>query len=224
MKTDGTPFWLVLGQSENKGWELDVDGGADVGDRTLVNGFANGWRITPRDAGTLTIELRWTPQGLVWWGMGSRCSRSSCASCSRCAAAAALSHPSRRPRPTRRPTSHRRWSPWGRPTIAITVVTAVSAAVVAGVVSRLWSAWSSVRDAAALRWPHARAVLTVGSVVAFAIAAAYVIVQQSRHGYPTISSWPSRFEDIGDLAWLAVLLLGADVVVQRIRDVASRHG
>ncbi len=70
VKTDGDPFWLVLGQSENKGWELEVDGGADVGDRTLVNGYTNGWRITPHDAGTLTINLRWAPEGLVWWGIG----------------------------------------------------------------------------------------------------------------------------------------------------------
>ncbi len=111
------------------------------------------------------------------------------------------------------------------PSIAVTVVTAVSAAVVAGVASRPWiGVVVGLAAAAALRWPRARAVLTVGSVLAFSIAAAYVVVQQSRHGYPTISSWPSRFEDVGDLAWLAVLLLGADVVVQRIRDVASRHG
>jgi hypothetical protein len=84
---------------------------------------------------------------------------------------------------------------------------------------------------ATLRWPRARAVLTVGSVVAFALAAAYVIVQQARNGYPTISSWPSRFEDVADLAWLAVLLLGADVVVQWVRrrrganvDLSSEDG
>ena len=65
-------------------------------------------------------------------------------------------------------------------------------------------------------------VPVIGSVAAFAIATAYVVVQQARHGYPTISSWPSRFEDVADLAWLAVMLLGADVVVQWIRGRGSR--
>ena len=68
--TDGRPFWLVLGQSHNDGWELEIDGSARVGPRTLVNGYANGWRVTPDGAGELTVRWRWAPQGLVWWGIG----------------------------------------------------------------------------------------------------------------------------------------------------------
>src|SRR4029077_11637337 len=40
------PFWLVLVQSDNAGWRATTDGGT-LGDRTLVDGFANGWRIDP---------------------------------------------------------------------------------------------------------------------------------------------------------------------------------
>jgi arabinofuranan 3-O-arabinosyltransferase len=65
VKTDGTPFWLVFGQSHNDGWEASTSGGT-VGPQQLVDGYANGWLIRPDHAGTMTIQLRWTPQRLVW--------------------------------------------------------------------------------------------------------------------------------------------------------------
>jgi hypothetical protein len=222
LRTDGDPFWLVLGQSENKGWELDVDGDAKAGVRTLVNGYANGWRITPDGAGTLTIGLRWTPQGLVWWAIGI----------SVLALLVCIGLVLRRrggPPPEEAAVVDEApaiasplESVGDRPSAGVMVATAVGAAVVAGIAAAPWiGVVVGLATAAALRWPRARSVLTVGSVVAFALAAAYVIVQQARHGYPTISSWPSRFEDVAALAWLAVFLLGADVVVQWIRRAAA---
>ncbi len=68
VKQDGEPFWLVLGQSESDGWAAHVDG-AEVGERHLVDGYANGWLVTPDRAGPLSIELRWGPQRLVWLGL-----------------------------------------------------------------------------------------------------------------------------------------------------------
>src|SRR4029079_17223828 len=69
VRTDGAPFWLVLGQSHNDGWEATA-AGKDLGTPTLVNGFANGWEVRPGQAGTIDIVLRWTPQKLVWIGLG----------------------------------------------------------------------------------------------------------------------------------------------------------
>lgn len=66
---DGQPFWLVLGQSNSDGWHLGV-AGASVGERTLVDGYANGWLITPDGPGRLSFSLRWTPQRLIWLGYG----------------------------------------------------------------------------------------------------------------------------------------------------------
>ncbi|MCB1040411.1 MAG: DUF3367 domain-containing protein, partial [Acidimicrobiales bacterium] len=55
-------FWLILGQSHNAGWHATADG-QDLGSPTLVNGYANGWRI-PAGA-DIDIHLEWTPQRVV---------------------------------------------------------------------------------------------------------------------------------------------------------------
>ena len=52
----GTPFWLVLGQSNNAGWEATV-AGDDLGGSTLVDGYANGWLVRP-DVGPLLGDPR----------------------------------------------------------------------------------------------------------------------------------------------------------------------
>lgn len=65
--TDGRPFWLVLGQSSNAGWSATVAGGR-ASARQLVDGYANGWLITPDRAGDVQVTLRWGPQRLVWVG------------------------------------------------------------------------------------------------------------------------------------------------------------
>ena len=62
------PFWLVLGQSHDDGWEISVEGGT-AGERTLVAGYANGWIITPDGDGPIVISARWSPQRLVPLGL-----------------------------------------------------------------------------------------------------------------------------------------------------------
>lgn len=61
-------FELVLGQSVNAGWTAAVVGGQSLGAPVLVDGYANGWRVSPsalRTAvhhGTIDVVLRWPPQ------------------------------------------------------------------------------------------------------------------------------------------------------------------
>jgi len=64
----GAPFWFVTGQSANAGWSIEVTG-ATVGPRTLVDGYSDGWILTPSGAGPVTVELTWTPQRTVWTAM-----------------------------------------------------------------------------------------------------------------------------------------------------------
>jgi len=68
VRTDGKPFWLVLGQSHSDGWEASVSQGT-VGASQVVNGYANGFLVRPDHAGTVAVHLDWTPQKLVWIGL-----------------------------------------------------------------------------------------------------------------------------------------------------------
>ncbi|HUP76303.1 MAG TPA: alpha-(1-_3)-arabinofuranosyltransferase family protein [Acidimicrobiales bacterium] len=61
VQTDGAPFWLVLDQSINKGWHVDMND-AQVDGPHPIDSFANGWLITPEHAGTFSVHVRWTPQ------------------------------------------------------------------------------------------------------------------------------------------------------------------
>ncbi len=68
------PFWLVLGESISKGWTATVQGGPSLGAPTLIDGFGNGWMVSPRSLsgaskGTMVIDLTWTPQTRVWWAL-----------------------------------------------------------------------------------------------------------------------------------------------------------
>lgn len=67
VRSDGAPFWLVLAQSHSDAWDATLEGGT-LGPQQLVDGYANGWLVTPDRAGPLTVSLRWSPQRLVWVG------------------------------------------------------------------------------------------------------------------------------------------------------------
>ncbi|MGH3185205.1 MAG: hypothetical protein ACRDOE_25320, partial [Streptosporangiaceae bacterium] len=61
------PFWLVLGESTNAGWHATTGTGTDLGAPALIDGYANGWLVTPSKPGQdIVITLEWTPKRLVW--------------------------------------------------------------------------------------------------------------------------------------------------------------
>ncbi len=63
--TDGEQFWLLLNESFSEGWH-PTSKQAKFGTPTMVNGYANGWLVTPTAPGKLAIDLEWAPQQSVW--------------------------------------------------------------------------------------------------------------------------------------------------------------
>ena len=204
VQSDGEPFWLVLGQSSNEGWSADLDGGS-LGERQLVNGYANGWLVTPEVAGTLSVELRWTPQRLVWVGLAL-----SLAVALACIAVVVAT--------TRRAETQPvdsfegvsavavlgpAWSyPVGsRPSLRATAGLAVLAFLVASAFSVPWIGLvTGLALALVAKVPAARAAVTVPVPL---LVVASVALEEPR------------------LTWLALALLSVDVVVWRIRARSS---
>ncbi|MEO6318839.1 MAG: alpha-(1-_3)-arabinofuranosyltransferase family protein [Acidimicrobiales bacterium] len=192
------PFWLVLGQSRSEGWTASADG-AQIGPRTLVDGYANGWLVTPAEEGSLVIDLRWGPQRHVWVGAAI-----SAIAVVGCGFILALGR--RRPRPDAGLTE----AGWPRiglsrddgladPVAALTAggVVAVGAVLVAdpGV-----AFVGFVMTVVAGLLPRGRALLVVAAPVALVL---------------------SRLEQRPALAWLAAALLVGDLMLGR-RDLRGR--
>ncbi len=202
VNTDGRPFWLVLGQSHNDGWEATVDG-TTLGPSTLVNGFANGWVVHPARAGTFEVVLRWTPQRQVWIGIAV----------SLVAIVLCLVLVVRRRRRSSSADAHlddtpsyafplsRRPGPVG---FGVAVVGAVTAALATGFVSRWWiGGLVGLVTLAATLVAGARRVAAVGAVLALASGALF---------------------GVDSLGWVAVALLFGDLVVGWCWGRSARRG
>ena len=189
---DGEPFWLVVGQSHNEGWEVSVEGG-EAGDRQLVNGYANGWVITPAGDDPVVVSARWTPQRLV--PVGFAVSAVAVVGCTVIAVRAR-----RRPVPVLGDppalTLGRSDPAVGWPgTVAAALGVAAAAFVVASPAVALVA---GLATAGVARWPAARVVVLVAAPAALAV---------------------SRFDERPQLAWLALALTAAVVLTDRCRPV-----
>jgi arabinofuranan 3-O-arabinosyltransferase len=220
------PFWLVLGQSANTGWRATTDGG-DVGPRRLVDGYANGWLVDPSQ-GSFDVVLEWAPQRRVWASLGI-----SLVACVFCAAVVAVTWWRRRavlalltaPDPSDAhvalewPASER----GARRDRRLDVVVALGAAVVGAVVAAPWiGVVVGAAVAVALRWRLGRVFLAVAPAVLMLVAGLYIAYTQIRYDTPAIFEWPTVFPRARTLAWFALLLTGATVVVDLVRRVSRR--
>ncbi len=59
------PFWLVLGESLNVGWEATGPGGRSLGAPQLIDGYANGWYVSAPLQGSFLVTLCFSPQSIV---------------------------------------------------------------------------------------------------------------------------------------------------------------
>ncbi|HEU5302573.1 MAG TPA: alpha-(1-_3)-arabinofuranosyltransferase family protein [Acidimicrobiia bacterium] len=195
VRSDGEPFWLVLGQSRSDGWEATLDSGVDLGPPTLVDGYANGWLVRPDGAGTISVELRWTPQRFVWLGIVFSllaivgCIAVVVATRRRAAAPAVDADDA--------PSLASPLRYLGRePSTRALLIVAVGAAIGAAVVSRWWIGVAvGVATVIAAKVQSGRIVLSAGAPLALALAKAA--------GVP-------------ELGWVAVLLLAVDASLTRL--------
>jgi hypothetical protein len=188
--SDGKPFWLVLGQSHNDGWEATVDG-RSLGSPTLVNGFANGW-VVRGQPGTFDVMLRWTPQRVVWIAIGV-----SIVMVALCVVLVIglrrrrrIDDPPLADSPVRRSLRFRseRATSFG-----IAIAVGVTAGVVVALFSRAWiGVVVGVLAALASRRPRWGIVLAAGAPAALALGALL---------------------DRPELGWLAIALLTGDLLV-----------
>ena len=191
--TQGEPFWLVLGQSHNAGWELDG--------RTpeLVDGYSAGWLVTP-SAASFELTAEWRPQRVVTAALQA----------SAIAVVACLVLIARKPL-ERAPTVAQQ-----RFTRAETFGARRSwvVAVVAGALSLLWIGPVAAAVVAALSMAAAR-WLRPAPAVAFAGAVAYVLARQVQAAPPPAFEWPAELATAHQPALVAVALLAVVVALDR---------
>ncbi|MFN8017794.1 MAG: alpha-(1-_3)-arabinofuranosyltransferase family protein [Acidimicrobiales bacterium] len=223
-------FWLVLNQSHNLGWHATADG-KDLGAPTLVNGYANGWRVP---AGTnIDIHVEWRPQRTVDKLLGLSVAFV-------VAAIVLAAWPRRRRRSdddgAEAADDDARWIPleerpamplaldWGRsmryagptPSTFAWIATTLAAAVAGYLfVGPLGALLLGIVALVALRVPRARPLLTIGGPAIFAGAVAWMLLRQVFDALPPGFDWPTYFEGAQAPAWIAVLLLLLDAVIDR---------
>jgi hypothetical protein len=233
------PYWLVLGQSINKGWKPTIAGAAQtLGHSTLVDGFANGWLVKPTGASTVAVTLRWTPQSSE--NIALLVSALATLAC----VVLAL-------RPRRRRATRGRGAMTSPPATAmlstgpvltedidapalsspfataraltpgLAAVVAAVCGLAAGVLvpqAIFFAVFLGVALGVAVAFlaPRARGLLGL-AVVGFTIGAiVYSIVLQATQHFPS-GAWPTHFEVANELVWTAIVFLGADAVVELVR-------
>lgn len=213
------PFWLVLAQSHDAGWHARVSGGDDLGDPVLVDGFANGWLVQPR-TDSFTVELRWTPQRTVWWGLAaSALAALACVGLVFGGRARAVRPPAAT---AGRAVEEGVWRSDVERTRRLSAGP-VAAAALAFLCSGWVAAVIVVAVVAVARLAPARvaraAVLAPG--VLLAAVAAYAVAKQVRYDLPTDLDWPRASDVVQPLAWAAVCLVVPSFRPSRPRRAAA---
>lgn len=243
----GKGFWLILGQSQSRGWQATTSNGHALGSSTLIDGYANAWYVPGAIAkGPLTITMTWTPQRVVNVALIL-----SAITLLLCLVLVIV--------PARRLTLRRRRArslPRHAPASAgATLDEERDEAMVAGAAEPFHPLLISLvrSDGAAPRWrptlllgligglaagffiqplaglviaavlvlelrvARARALVVAAIVALMLSLAGYMMWAQWRNGYLPDITWPARFGPANSLAWMAVALLGVDGLVQVVR-------
>ncbi len=211
------PFWLVFGQSLDSGWQAHANG-RSLGKPVLVNGYANGWLVTPpAGGGPVTVNVTFAPQRLV--NIAVVLSALGILLC----VGLALTRPRRRwvtddtalDLPAE-PTIAAPWDPAGwRPRPAVAIGAVVGTGLLAAVViAPAVGAGVAAAVAIVLLRPQWRALLSVGAVGLLAVSTLYVLQLQVRYRFPTKIEWASHFDKVALVPWAALALLFADAALE----------
>jgi hypothetical protein len=214
------PFWLVLGQSLDKGWTAHIDGGPSLGAPRRIDGYANGWLVRGSPGQVLTISMRWTPQSRVRIGLWV-----SVIAAVLCIALALVSGTRRGPRLVDQPAAYRPWRSPDPPPVGRRRLWIVAGSAVLGWLLIGWAAGLIVAAVVALALNRSRlqAIPVLIAVAGIAVSGAFVTASQVEHHFPLALEWPQHFEAVRELAWVAVVVLGIDAFVRHIQARWSRR-
>ncbi len=235
VKVDATrkPFWLVLGESHNAGWAATADG-RGLGPSQLVDGYANGWRVTPSaGGGPMTITVTWTPQRTatisLWISVLAGLA------CIGIVIAASLR---RRRRKRAAPVAEAEVvAPSTVPALidvfarvgshfstAETAFTVGATALVTAVLVRPWvGVLVGALTLLAIRRPRWRLLLRVGPALIVAGITVYMTLGQYLERKPARFDWPTFYTSARTPAWIAVMLLAADALIEIVSRVRDRR-
>jgi hypothetical protein len=67
-------------------------------------------------------------------------------------------------------------------------------------------------------WPRSRVIVMLAPAALLALCMVYIVAEQYRYRYPSVFEWPTVFPHARTLAWIAVVLLAADAVIEVLRS------
>ncbi len=218
--------WLVIGQSDNPGWTASIDG-EDLGPPVLADGYSSAFLI-PAGADPVTVSVTWAPQRVVFGALAA-----SALAALLClllalrpwrwrrrapgaAGVAGVALFDERPLPLDLSGAVRSSgsAPGWPATIAVALGVAAIGFLAVNPVSAIVLGAAAVLG---LRLAFARPLVALGPAALLALAALYIDVQQFRFKYEPGFRWPEQFTLTHGLAYTAVLLLGLELVVTRLR-------
>jgi arabinofuranan 3-O-arabinosyltransferase len=193
--------WLVLGEGYNDAWQASTSEG-DLGRPQLVDGGFNGWLLPPSSQ-PVAVELRWTAQAPVAWGLIV-----GVLSSTMLVLVLALSR--HVPSPLLAAPVLRRSEPRAARGVPAAAVLIAAAAVL---IAPVWGVIAIVPAALAMwaaRRPRpgllGRPLELVGLSVSIAVAISVVLIERSQRPFPN-AGWTLEFDHLNGLAAFAVLSL-----------------
>lgn len=209
----GTPFWVLFGQSHDGGWDI-LDADAQVDGPHLVNGYANGFLVTPA-ARDLTLQLRYVPQNRVDVALLIS------VVAALVVAALALSRPApiRPPVPAQQEPLRRLRAftyegalPTRRDALIVAVVGGIGGTLLAGPVV---GAGLAALGGYATRREGWRLGFTLVPALLLVTAVGGIVLSQVDGDVAHSIDWPAQFPTWHRVALAAVLLLALDTMIER---------